>query len=99
MSFAAASTLACGSRPDRIWIKPTRKVELLPVAVVINVPRPGDAPAQASGRVRRQQRIELAGTIQRVQLIAAADVGFPDEDLRHRVAAARAPHHLVAPLR
>ena len=35
----------------------------------------------------RQQRIELAGALERIQLVAAADMGRADEDLRHGDAA------------
>src|SRR5437763_16229061 len=85
MSFAAASTLACGVRPDRIWIRPTRKLEALLVPIRV-----------LSGR---EQRVELAGTIERVELVAAADVSRSDENLRGRHPSVRAADHFGAALR
>ena len=47
-----------------------------------------DPVAFASPRPRRscrarQQRLQLAGAVQRHHVVVAADVGVPDEDLRH----------------
>jgi hypothetical protein len=47
----------------------------------------------------RQEGIELAGGLQRVQLVRSADAVPIDEDLRHGAPAARAPDHLLAPAR
>ena len=42
--------------------------------------------------------IELAGALQRMQLVAAADMHRADEDLRHGHAPVGALDHFVAPL-
>src|SRR5712691_2656606 len=86
ISLAAASVLACGLRPERIWIRPTRKLEGSPFAISRGSP---------SGR---QQRVEPAGPLERVELVATADVGRADEDLRRRGFAVGAADHLGAAL-
>jgi hypothetical protein len=47
--------------------------------------------------LRAEQRVELAGAVERGQVVEAADVPIADPDLRHRATAA-ALDHLVAPL-
>src|SRR5712691_2949300 len=86
ISLAAASVLGCGLRPERIWIRPTRKLEGLPFAISRGSP---------SGR---QQRVEPAGPLERAKLVATADVGRSDEDLRRRGFAVGAADHLGAAL-
>src|ERR1700724_1630013 len=84
ISFAAASVFACGLRPERIWIMPTRKLEGL-LSAMFESPFSG-----------RQQRVEPAGPLQRVKLVATAYMGRPYEDLRCRGSAVRASDHLGA---
>src|SRR6185503_15166246 len=43
-----------------------------------------------------EERIELAGRIELMQVVAAADMHCADEDLRNRIAAVRPFHHLAA---
>ena len=43
-----------------------------------------------------QLRVELAGAVERDDVVAAADMLAVDKDLRHRAAAAGPPDHLVA---
>ena len=74
--------MAAGVRPDRIWIIAALKV----------------AAAHADCPVAGEQRIELAGALERMQVVAAADMHGADENLRHRHAAIRPLDHLVAPL-
>src|SRR5688500_17113982 len=45
-----------------------------------------------SGCVAREQRDQRTAPIERDQVVAAADMGLADEDLRHRVAAGQANH-------
>src|SRR5262249_30268160 len=47
---------------------------------------------------RIQQRIEAAGIIEGVKLVASADVLIADEDLRHGRLSIRTGHHLCAKL-
>ena len=44
----------------------------------------------------RQHRIELALTVERIELVAAADMGVADENLRKGRAGAGAIPHLLA---
>jgi hypothetical protein len=46
------------------------------------------APANDSPQAAVEQGHEAAAAVQRDQVVAAADVGVADEDLRHRAAAA-----------
>ena len=46
-----------------------------------------------------EHRVELAGAVERVDVVEAADRLVADEDLRHRPAAHRALHHLRPPRR
>src|SRR5262245_7955407 len=85
MSLAAASTFACGERAERIWIKAARKVELLTEAVI-------------SSSSRSEQRIELAGFLERVKLVAAAHVRSSDKYLRGRGMPVRPLDHFGPPL-
>src|SRR5690348_6658795 len=41
-----------------------------------------------------QQRVELAGALQRIKIVATSDMPLADEDLWHRVAAAGLFFHL-----
>src|SRR4051794_33712566 len=70
-------------------------MEALAAAVVMSVLCPA-AHTGASVPSCRKQRIELAGALQRMQVVAAADVRFTDENLRHGPAAVRASHHFGA---
>src|SRR5258707_1328993 len=55
-------------------------------------------PSCRAFRRRVEQRIELAGFIEGVEIVAAADMGGADEDLRHRAASLGALDHGVAQL-
>ena len=68
-----------GSRPERIWI-----IAALKVAGVL---------LMRCCSFACQQRIELAGMFQGMQVVAAADMHAADEYLRHRHRARRALHH------
>src|SRR5713101_3671679 len=46
-----------------------------------------------------EQRIELAGLVERVEIVEAAHMGRADENLRHRHASVRARHHVASPFR
>src|SRR5262249_12368380 len=85
ISFAAASVLACGLRPERIWMRPTRKLEGLPFAIA----------KTPSGR---EQRVDPARPLELVTLVATAHVRRYDENLRRRVAAVGSADHLDAAL-
>ena len=62
--------------------------------------RAHDAFTRASERVAAaEQRIELAGPLERVEIVAAADMGRADENLRHGHASLRARHHVASPFR
>ena len=72
-----------GSRPDRIWIRPARNVWLC-------------GGFCHAGCIRLcQQGIELAFVFERVEFVAAADMGRADENLRHGGAPIRALGHLA----
>ena len=51
-------------------------------------------PVMRAASSRCEQRIELAGALERIEIVAAADMGRADENLRHRGAAVGAFDHL-----
>src|SRR5580693_4561260 len=74
-----AARLASGSRPERIWIRAILNFESMAIRLVLG---------------RREQRVELARFVKRIKIVAAADMGRADEDLRIGAPPARALDHL-----
>src|SRR5580692_4964765 len=87
MPASTAARLVSGSRPERIWIRATLNVEAFAMLM------------RYSLRLflgRGEQRVELAGFVQRIKIVAAADMGRADENLRIGAPAAGALDHLFA---
>src|SRR6202451_1286474 len=81
MPASTAARLACGSRPERIWIRATLNFESMAIRLFLG---------------RGEQGVELAGFVKRIKIVAAAAMGRADEDLRIGAPAARALDHFFA---
>src|SRR5690606_29550616 len=66
---------------------------LSPGAVLSGAPQAGASPAAC--RSAGQQRVELAGAVQRHHVVVATHVDFADEDLGHRAAPGARDHALA----